>query len=107
MANSNIINSYHVEIGGDAATVTLDSDVATNLLGGSRMAVIDFSVDGEPAAFINRGGFLTVRRPIELLGPMLDVLRNESPIHLAEDGTLSTEMEPIGEGERELLEPSS
>ena len=50
---------------------------------------------------VNRGGFLSIKRPLELLGPTLDLLRNESPVFLHEDGTIATSAEPIGEGEDE------
>ena len=49
--------------------------------------------------FINRGGFLQMDRPMAMLSGMLDLLRNEKPLFLHGDGTLSTSSEPVGEGE--------
>lgn len=49
--------------------------------------------------FINRGGFLQMDRSLAMFAGILDLLRNEKPLFLHGDGTLSTSLEPIGEGE--------
>ncbi|MCU0839219.1 MAG: hypothetical protein MUE49_10930 [Rhodospirillales bacterium] len=49
--------------------------------------------------FISRGGFLQMDRPLEMFSGVLDILRNERPLFLRQDGTLSTSKEPVGEGE--------
>ena len=96
-----VVTSYQVEIQGDRANVTLESTETPNLMGGSRIAVAEYFAGAEPAQLVNRGGFLSIKRPLELLGPTLDLLRNESPVFLHEDGTIATSAEPIGEGEDE------
>lgn len=96
-----VVTSYEVEINGDRATIRLESSQTPNVMGGSRIATVEYSAGVEPAQLINRGGFLSIKRPLELLGPTLDLLRNESPVFLHEDGTIATSAEPIGEGEHE------
>jgi hypothetical protein len=49
--------------------------------------------------FINRGGFLQMDRPLAMFSGILDLLRNEKPLFLREDGTLSTSLETVGEAE--------
>lgn len=49
--------------------------------------------------FITRGGFLRMDRPLEMFAGILELLRNEKPLYLHGDGTLSTSLEPVGEGE--------
>ena len=51
--------------------------------------------------FINRGGFLQMDRPLVMFSGMLDLLRNEKPLFLHDDGTLSTSLEPVGETEND------
>jgi hypothetical protein len=50
--------------------------------------------------FITRGGFLRMDRPLTMFAGVLDLLRNEKPVFLHEDGTLSTSLEPTGEAEK-------
>lgn len=101
-----IVTSYRVRIAGESAAIELESDITPNALRGSRIARIEFGPDFEPSAFINRGGFLSVSRPIGLLAPFLSVLQNESPVNLDDDGNLSTGAEPVGEVEDDELEPA-
>jgi hypothetical protein len=49
--------------------------------------------------FITRGGFLRMDRSLVMLAGILDLLRNEKPLFLQGDGTLSSKMEPVGEDE--------
>ena len=49
--------------------------------------------------FIDRGGFLQMDRPLVMFSGILDLLRNEKPLFLHGDGTLSTSSEPVGEAE--------
>jgi hypothetical protein len=49
--------------------------------------------------FINRGGFLQMDRSLAMFSGILDLLRNEKPLFLHGDGTLSTSLEPVGETE--------
>jgi hypothetical protein len=49
--------------------------------------------------FINRGGFLQMDRSLGMFSGILDLLRNEKPLFLKGDGTLSTSLEPVGEAE--------
>ncbi len=100
------VTSYDVRFDGESAVVELESDTTPNELGGSRIARINFAPGLEPGAFINRGGFLSVSRPLGLLAPFLAVLQNESPLTLDEDGNLSTGSEPVGEVEVDELEPA-
>ena len=50
------------------------------------------------ADFITRGGFLRMDRPLEMFSGVLDLLRNEKPLFLREDGVLTTSLELVGEG---------
>ena len=56
--------------------------------------------EGRRKDFINRGGFLQMDRPLEMLPAVLDLLRHESPLFLRADGTLASSSEPAGEEER-------
>ena len=58
-----------------------------------------FSETKKGGEFIDRGGRINVRRPMVIFSGVLDLLRNENPIHLHGDGTLSTTAEPVGESE--------
>jgi len=99
--SSLVVTSYQVEVRSDRAVLTLESKETPNMMGGSRIAIAEYSLAAEPAQLISRGGFLSMKRPIELLGPTLDLLRNESPVYLHEDGTIATVAETAGEGEAE------
>ena len=101
-----VVTSYQVEIKGDRATIKLESTETPNMMGGSRIATAEYTTGAEPAELINRGGFLSITRPLELLGPTLDLLRNESPVYLHEDGTIATSVEPIGEADADTPELS-
>ena len=60
-----------------------------------RVGVITFG-DPNPvgdADFITRGGFLRMDRPLALFSGIMTLLRNERPLFLREDGTLSTSAE--------------
>ena len=56
--------------------------------------------------FINRGGFLSMDRPLSMFSGILDLLRGEKPLYLRQNGTISTSLEPVGEQERALLDPA-
>ena len=47
--------------------------------------------------FVNRGGILQMDRSLAMFSAILDLLRNENPLFLNGDGTLSTSLEPVGE----------
>lgn len=47
--------------------------------------------------FFNRGGSLEMRRPLAMFSGVLELLRNEKPLFLHRDGTLSTSLEFVGE----------
>ncbi|HEY5705304.1 MAG TPA: hypothetical protein VIS96_07000 [Terrimicrobiaceae bacterium] len=47
--------------------------------------------------FITRGGFLQMDRSLEFFSGILDLLRNEKPLFLSGDGTLSTSLKPTSE----------
>ncbi|MDQ3566423.1 MAG: hypothetical protein M3436_20900 [Pseudomonadota bacterium] len=96
---SHLVTSYQVEIKGDRALLTLESTETPNMMGGARIARAEYSSGAEPTELINRGGFLSMKRPIELLVPTLDLLRNESPVYLHGDGTVATLAETVGESE--------
>jgi hypothetical protein len=49
--------------------------------------------------FFNRTGSLEMHRPLAMFSGILDLLRNEKPLFLQEDGTLSTLLESVGEEE--------
>jgi hypothetical protein len=49
--------------------------------------------------FITRGGFLQMDRPLAMFSGILDLLRNDKPLFLHENGALSTSLEPVGEEE--------
>jgi hypothetical protein len=97
--SAQVVTSYSVEIRADRAVVTLESTETPNLIGGSRIAVAKYSSDATPRHFVTRGGFLSIERPIELLTPTLDLLRNESRVYLHGDGTVATVEEIIGGGD--------
>lgn len=101
------VTSYDVRIDGESAVVELHSDTTPNDLGGSRIARIDFGPGFEPGAFVNRGGFLSISRPLDLLAPFLALLQHESPLTLDEDGNLSTGSEPVGDPGGDELEPAA
>jgi hypothetical protein len=96
-----IVTSYHVEIRADRALLTLESTETPNLMGGTRIAMAEYSSEATPSELITRGGFLSMKRPIELFAPTLDLLRNETPVYLHSDGTVATVAESVGEGEDE------
>lgn len=45
------------------------------------------------------GGFLHMDRSLAMFAGILALLRHETPVFLHEDGTLSTSLKPVGEGE--------
>ena len=52
-------------------------------------------------AFITRGGWLRIERRLSMASAILDVLRNERPLFLDDNGWLQTTLEPAGEGEED------
>jgi len=101
-----IVTSYQVEVGDDRARLTLESSETPNSVGGKRIGMVEYSPGATPSQFTTRGGFLSITRPIELLVPTLDLLRNESPVYLHDDGTIATVAEAVGEGDDDS-EPAS
>ena len=91
------ITSYKVTIGRDAASIELEG-LEPGAEAPRRVAGISFG-QREAGEFINRGGFLQIHRPIALFPGTMDLLRNEKPVSLHGNGTLSTSAEPAGEGE--------
>lgn len=82
------VTSYELRIGEDRAMLTLESTLTPNLMGGERVAVVDYVVGAEPSQLINRGGFLSVRRPLELLAPTLAVLGACHTVEIDDSGTV-------------------
>lgn len=99
------IRNYQVSIGRSRAEIQLEG-VEGPEAGADRevrrVGTITFG-DPDPIGdedFIARGGFLKMDRPLEMFAGILDLLRHEKPVFLNDDGTLTTSLEPAGEGER-------
>lgn len=97
------IKKYQVSIARDRADIQLEgvengAQPRGELQRVGRMTFGDPNPIGDKD-FINRGGFLQMDRPLEMLAAVLDLLRHESPLFLHGDGTLSTSSEPAGEEE--------
>lgn len=92
------ITHYKVFVRRTTAVITLQGTVLQGVEG--PVGRITFG-DPNPRDFINRGGFLEMSRPLTMLSGILDLLRNEKPLFLGGDGTLSTSTEPAGEEEEE------
>ena len=84
------VTSYEFTIYGDHARLTVSGRDVSNPGGGSQLAHITFRKGAEPDAGINRGGFLSVSRPLELLGPTMDMLRHDAPVWINRFGNLQT-----------------
>lgn len=54
-----------------------------------RVGRITFVAD-DRKPFINRGGFLQIYRDPDMLDATFNLLRNENPLYVLDDGTLST-----------------
>ena len=93
------VSQYEVRIIGDSVQLTLDSDEELLGVEGTHLAYIDYAPGAEAREYINRGGFLSIGRPLELYLPTLGLLRNEDPTLFHGDGSCSTSREPAGEGE--------
>lgn len=99
------IKSYQVTIRRDQADIRLEGVEGLEGPQGElrrvgNMTFGDPNPIGKDADFINRGGFLQMDRPLEMLPAVLDLLRHESPLFLDEKGTISTSLERAGEEER-------
>ncbi len=94
------VSQYEVRIIGDSVQLTLDSDEELLGVEGTHLAYIDYAPGAKAREIINRGGFLSIDRPLELYLPTIDLLRNEDPTFFHGDGSFSTSKEPAGEGER-------
>jgi len=101
------VKSYRVSVNRNTADIMLDGvEMPEQGAGGAppeirRVGRISFG-NPDPISdddFITRGGFLAMDRPLAMFAGILDLLRNEKPLFLHDDGTLSTELEPAGEGE--------
>ncbi|MEU1972240.1 hypothetical protein ABZ477_11325 [Microbacterium sp. NPDC019599] len=89
MTEGTKITSYAVTIGDNGADLTLEGDPDSNLMHGTRIARIEYAPGAEPKAIINRGGFLSIDRPLELLAPTLALLQSGLPVVIDEAGALS------------------
>jgi hypothetical protein len=106
LASSSVkVSQYEVRIVRDGVKLTLDSNEELPGVEGTHLAYIDYAPGAEAREFINRGGFLSIDRPLELYLPTIDLLRNENPTFFHADGSFSTSREPAGEGEDGLLDP--
>jgi len=102
------VKRYRVFVKKEWAGIALDG-LECSLLGSDASAanirsVGRFTFDDArvgQADFINRGGSLEMLRPLTMFSGVLDMLRNEKPVFLREDGTLATSLEPVGEEEEE------
>ena len=96
------VKSYKVRISRDRADVHLEGIEGA---AGSKLRPVGDIGFGDPdpigrdGDFINRGGFLRMDRPLEMLSAILDLLRHEDPVFLQEDGSLTTSLERAGEEE--------
>ncbi len=98
---------YQVSVKRDRAEVVLEGieglaqgagNVRGNIRRIGRMTFGDPNpISGED--FITRGGFLQMDRSLAMFAGILALLRHGTPVFLHEDGTLSTSLEPGGEGE--------
>lgn len=98
---------YQVSVKRDRAEILLEgvegSAQASDSSGGSikhvgRLTFGDSRHVGDKD-FINRGGSLEMRRPLAMFSGILDLLRNQKPLFLDRNGTLSTSIEFVGEEE--------
>jgi hypothetical protein len=100
------VKKYQVLVGRQKAEIQLagvevpEAKSSTSKPEIKRVGIMHFG-DPNPigdADFITRGGFLRMDRPLEMFTGVLDLLRNEKPLFLREDGVLTTSLELVGEG---------
>jgi hypothetical protein len=93
------VKEYSVSVGRERATIALRGIEKD---GQQLQLIARMEFGANPIGdhdFVTRGGYLRMDRSIGMLAGILDLLRNEKPLFLREDGTLASTMEPVGEGE--------
>jgi hypothetical protein len=101
------VKQYRVSVNRNRAVIALEGVEGLVLESANSSANIRHVGDitfGDPDPhsdqdFITRGGWLHMDRSLAMFSGILDLLRNEKPLFLHEDGTLSTSLEPVGEEE--------
>ncbi len=94
---------YSVSVGKERAGIVFRGFDAPES-GERRLRIVGRIEFGDPdpigdTDFFTRGGFLRMDRSLGMLAGVLDLLHNEKPLFLREDGVLSSTMEPVGEDE--------
>jgi hypothetical protein len=101
------VKQYLVSVARQSAEIVLrgiDDSPPTTRSGKAKITTVGLIKFGDPNPisdkdFITRGGFLRMDRPMTMFSAIIDILRNEKPLFLHGDGTLSTSFEPVGEEE--------
>jgi hypothetical protein len=98
------VRSYQVSANRNRVEIELEGVEQLLGSGDSSLRRVGRMTFGDPSRirdkdFINRGGFLQMDRPLAMFPGILDLLRNEKPLFLDKNGTLSTSLESIGEAE--------
>jgi hypothetical protein len=95
------VTEYHVSVEKRSAEIELEGVEAalpgierldTELKEVGWITFSDAAADGRDT--FDRAGRLHMSRPLALFAGVLDMLRNDEPVFLREDGTLSTYLEP-------------
>ena len=84
------ITGYHLRFGGNRAVLELEGGSSAQTDSGVPLARFDFRPGATPLAFVNRGGFISVTRPMDQLAATMDMLRHDAPVYIDANGTLTT-----------------